>query len=361
MIRRRRPSREVEFSYDSFLDLLANVIAIILRFILVAWIGARTYKGVAVSLPPPKADVVQEEPIAALPALPEPTDPLSEVLLAQRERLAMMQPRLLEVQRERKQAIEEARALAEELAGLAREKQGTAARLEEVRESLEQSGRRMQELKAALQEVQARGEALAIRMEREEKPRAPSKTYHYRTPISRPLLTEEVHFECHKGRVTLVDVGALLDEIRRAMKRHGDELKTRWSLEQTTTAVGAFRMRYLLERRRGLVDSIASPVTPDADSGFSYGLSRWVAEPVQEDRGETADEALKADSEFGRVMSRLDPERTAVTLWVYPDSFALYRELRNHLHDRGFVVAGRPLPEGASIAASRDGTASRGQ
>jgi hypothetical protein len=174
-------------------------------------------------------------------------------------------------------------------------------------------------------------------------------------------LNEEVHFECHQGRVTLVDVGTLLDEIRRALKRHGEELKTQWSLENTTAPAGAFRMRYVLERRRGLIDSIAAPATPDADSGFSYGLSRWVAEPVQEVRGESIDEARRAGSDFGQVMARLDPERTAVTLWVYPDSFALYRELRNHLHDRGFVVAGRPLPEGASIAASRDGSASRGQ
>ena len=41
--RRRRCEREIAFSFDSFLDLVANVVGIIIRLILVAWVGARTY------------------------------------------------------------------------------------------------------------------------------------------------------------------------------------------------------------------------------------------------------------------------------------------------------------------------------
>ena len=44
--RRRRPEKEIAFSFDSFLDLVANVVGIIIRLILVAWVGARTYTGV---------------------------------------------------------------------------------------------------------------------------------------------------------------------------------------------------------------------------------------------------------------------------------------------------------------------------
>src|SRR5215472_5516035 len=44
--RRRRPEKEIHFSFDSFLDLVANVVGIIIRLILVAWVGARTYTGV---------------------------------------------------------------------------------------------------------------------------------------------------------------------------------------------------------------------------------------------------------------------------------------------------------------------------
>ena len=53
---------------------------------------------------------------------------------------------------------------------------------------------------------------------------------------------------------------------------------------------------------------------------------------------------------------------TVVTFFVYPDSFAAFRQLRDYLYERDVVVAGRPLPIGAPItASSKNGTRSRGQ
>ena len=60
-------------------------------------------------------------------------------------------------------------------------------------------------------------------------------------------------------------------------------------------------------------------------------------------------------------MDGLDPQYAAVTFWVYPDSFPMYRQLRDYLYERDLVVAGRPLPDGSQIASSRHGTVSRGQ
>ena len=69
------------------------------------------------------------------------------------------------------------------------------------------------------------------------------------------------------------------------------------------------------------------------------------------------------NSEAARVgiADGIDPQLTAVTFWVYPDSFDLFRKLRDHLYERGLDIAGRPLPPDAPIAASKHGTASRGQ
>ena len=69
MIRRRRPTREIPFSFDSFLDVVANVVGIILRLILVTWVGARAYTGLHPS--PPLPDL---PPLEAPVALPEPQD-----------------------------------------------------------------------------------------------------------------------------------------------------------------------------------------------------------------------------------------------------------------------------------------------
>src|SRR5205807_6722755 len=89
MIRRRRPQREIAFSFDSFLDVVANVVGIVLRLILVAWVGARSYK--AFVDVPPLPPVPAPIPAAALPPLPtfpEPVNPLAPVLARRRQELA---------------------------------------------------------------------------------------------------------------------------------------------------------------------------------------------------------------------------------------------------------------------------------
>ena len=57
--RRRRPASQIHFSFDSFLDLVANVVGIILRLILVAWAGARAYQGLPVSVDLPELPEVR--------------------------------------------------------------------------------------------------------------------------------------------------------------------------------------------------------------------------------------------------------------------------------------------------------------
>jgi len=90
-------------------------------------------------------------------------------------------------------------------------------------------------------------------------------------------------------------------------------------------------------------------------------MSEWTVEPLTPDRGEPLEKALQQNSEFRQHVDGLDPQITVVTFWVYADSFELFRRLRDHLYERDIEVAGRPLTDDAPIAASRNGTASRGQ
>src|SRR5437868_11331973 len=93
MYRRRRPQREkIFFSFDSFLDVVANVIGIIIRLILVAWVGARTYT-VAMQFPeeaPPPGEVIELPPPRAT------DDPLTSKLELAKRELAEARIQLLE-------------------------------------------------------------------------------------------------------------------------------------------------------------------------------------------------------------------------------------------------------------------------
>src|ERR1700745_1285603 len=89
MIRRRRRVREIPFSFDSFLDIVANVVGVIIRLILVVWVGARSYtllQHQVRSSPPAKKPA---------PALPFPADPLEQEIALRRRELVEAQERLL--------------------------------------------------------------------------------------------------------------------------------------------------------------------------------------------------------------------------------------------------------------------------
>src|SRR5437868_1835502 len=111
--RRRRPRREIPFSFDSFLDVVANVVGIIIRLILVAWVGARSYKAIVPPAPVPPAALVEP------PSLPEPTDPRLEQLARRRQAVSHKRDETLRHYRE--QAItlhNDSVQLKEVLAGL---------------------------------------------------------------------------------------------------------------------------------------------------------------------------------------------------------------------------------------------------
>src|SRR6266446_6320210 len=96
MIRRRRRTREIAFSFDSFLDLVANVVGIIIRLILIVWVGARSYGG----LHPADASMPAPPPAATAT---EPEDPLQDEIAKSRRELAEAQAQLMAQLRELQQ------------------------------------------------------------------------------------------------------------------------------------------------------------------------------------------------------------------------------------------------------------------
>ncbi len=356
MIRRRRPTRDIPFSFDSFLDVVANVVGIIIRLILITWVGAKSYTGFVLPTPPspPPVAVVDE----SVP-LPEPEDPLAPELERQKHEMALAQARLLEQVHAWEQVQGERQLTEKELAALKQQLNNLADERSTVERTAGDSDKSGQGVALSLAEIQERGKRLTDELESLRKLPSPKKTYRYRTPVSHPLQTEEIMFEITKGRVTVIDIAAMEDQVERKLPEIGEQLRTTWLVTDITAPVGAFRMRYTVERQR---DAMISGALPPADrSNYRYGQTGWEMEPVVAERGETVEQALANGSAFRKVIDALDPNQTAVTFCVYPDSFAQYRQLRDYLHDRDITVAGRPLPEGHPIAAGKNGTLSRGQ
>jgi hypothetical protein len=351
MYRRRRRQREkIFFSFDSFLDVVANVIGIIIRLILVAWVGARTYTSAMQfsdeEPPPPTSASVALPPSKAI------DDPLASKLDLAKQEIDEARARLLEKIHNLQGAKESARITRGELDELARKNQEIEREQHVLEKELEAKGRKVQLASLELDGLRKRGLELALQIKtlRELPPRIRELKYH--APVSRVVDSDEMFFECRSGKVAFIDMPAFMHEIRSSTDGIVELLRTEYKVRRLTQPVGAFRLQYFFERERGPLESPAS---------FRYGLTGWVVEPVSASRGEDLRTALAVTSDFRRITDAIDPNQTVVTFWVYQDSFEIFRALRDYLYERDIEVAGRPLPMEAPIAASRNGTKSRGQ
>lgn len=338
MIRRRRKVREIEFSFDSFLDVVANVVGIILRLILVAWVGARSYKAVAPAAPLP---ALTKEEIAELP---DPQDPLAPQLERQRRELAEAQTHLLEQLKQWQKLRQDSTLTAEELKRLSAQVQEVDTERKTVEDKSQKDAQTARNAALSLDEIRQRSIHVVTEIEALRKEPARKQTLRYRTPVSHPLQSEELLFECRAGRISFIDYGKFKAEIDSVLSG-GDKLRGTNQFSSVTEPVGPFRMHY----------------TAEVDPSTMKASLSWEVEPVSFIRGESVEQALASGSEFRRIIDSIEPASTAVTMCVYPDSFPLYRKLRDYMHERDIVVAGRPLPEGGVIAANRYGSASRGQ
>jgi hypothetical protein len=177
MIRRRRPSRGIDFSFDSFLDVVANVVGIILRLILVAWVGARSYK--ALQPPPPPPPSMEE-----VAALPDPSDPLAAELDRQRRELAATQAQLLEQLNRFAQAQHEKETVQTQVIGLHNQRREVEQQQGELAKSARNQSEGEKAVALSLQQIQERSKRLLEEIEALRKTPSAKQTLRYRTPIS---------------------------------------------------------------------------------------------------------------------------------------------------------------------------------
>lgn len=178
-----------------------------------------------------------------------------------------------------------------------------------------------------------------------------------KSPVARPVSDNEYHFELRRDRITYIDLDKLL-QLTRSDARTRVQLSDRvGTISNKVGPVGAFSLAY------ELVPVIPNEIERMVERRVSrhYELAGWELIPESDHRGETYDSARNPLSDFNRIINRFNPRRSTVTLWVYPDSFGLYRRIRADLVARGFSVAARPLPSGLGIRGSPMGSQSAAQ
>ncbi|MBC8113630.1 MAG: hypothetical protein H7062_04590 [Candidatus Saccharimonas sp.] len=383
----RRHDDEGEFSSNSFLDVICNVVGILIVLIVIA--GVRTRPAARSSPPsvvtaPSLGTPTEMSPAAEEAALPEPgtapelaaTESDSPPMLVEPE--PELEPLVLPELTPPPEMVERARQLDAELAGLRRDHATIAEALtaqhrqqteltERIQTARDLLAERQSELNASRQQTSQQKEDLRLAKQTlarllamlkalEEKTPPVEALKHHITPVSRVVSGKEKHYRLDKNRVAEVPIEVLIVKLKDQIERRKDWLTRTRSHQGQVGPFAGFNMSYLvrIDMLNGLDELRAG------HGGYRVSVASWEIVPEPDVKGETEQVALSPGSLFYESLLNADAD-TTLTFWVYPDSFPIYRRLQAFAHEQGFAVAARPLPKGIPIAGSPSGSKSASQ
>jgi hypothetical protein len=309
---------------DSFLDVAANLVGILI--ILVMVVGAHAKNTFIVGKLPPAPTAVPKLNVAGAEAAAADVE-RSMVELEGKINRQSLENAFREEERNQLQLVV---ALAEEELAKSREAMTAEDRAEyDLAQDLIQSKGELQRL----------GQTLASVV----KP-SPTVLQHLPTPMAKTVFGHEVHFRLLGGRLAYVPMNEMIEDMQKDAPHKVERLRSQARIEVSLPVRDGFGARYSLRRE-----------------GTAVAFEEIYLLDAEENLGEPADQALKPTSLFRSRLSGHDPKRTTVTIWVYEDSFDQFRQLKTELFKMGFLTAARPKSFDEPIGASPEGNRSNAQ
>jgi hypothetical protein len=322
---KRRNRDDSTVGEDSFLDTTANLVGILI--ILVVVVGVKTKvdaeaHGKAMVLSDRSQEL--EEPLRQAVAL---EDSYFQQLMEIEEYELETEYRRLE-----RNAILEQVALTRDAA------QQKLDQLDQDQQSRVEKNQRLEHLQSELDKV-------AQQMGSQEEQNRPEIILeHLPTPMARTVFQKELHVMLMNRRLSVIPWDRLVEILKEQIPLAAQRQASRGALEDTLGPVQGFLMKYRMAAIPG---------------GFE--LDRFELQPTESVMSESMDQVLNGTSRLTLELVKRNPRETVVTVWVYPDSFDDFRDIKAYLFSEGFLCAARPLPEGVRIGASPRGSRSSAQ
>lgn len=337
---RRRPNIGEAPGQDSFLDIVANLVGILI--ILVMVIGARAQDAMLEAAPLAKQNDAELETIDVESARAR----AKSVEQSFQELDAKIKQQDMEIDYRRRERDKMQFLLASVQESFSEEQ----AKLDDEQQ---QQFELQQQLIAAREELGGLQQSVDIA---EGSIPKTAIIEHLPTPMAKTVFGKELHFRLLGGRITHVPWDELGNEFRDEAQQKIWRLKDADHVTDTVGPIGGFMMKYTLIKTQTHVVTRVGPAVRQA-----VELDRCVLIPVEESLGEPIADAFAEGSRFQSLLAANAPDSTTITIWTYPDSFNDFRDLKQQLFKRGYLTASRPLADGQPMSASPSGTRSAAQ
>ncbi len=330
---------------DSFLDVIANLVGILI--ILVVVVGASA----ATAWTTRKMETVQENP--SLTELKKKSEQVAaEALKYERDN------RTLHSKIKAEQSLVAAKQqIRHQMLTVI---ESAKRQLDEKKNQLGQKSLQQFEQKSAINRLKHQLQLASYNVEalqRQNKVRI-EKIDHYPTPVAKTVFNREYHFRLKNGRLVEVPLDALVQNVKSEMRVKAEKLYRQESSStvETVGPVGNFRLQYLLGAATVDINTPNGPVKQRV-----VEFKQFVLLPIDDQAGDLLADALKTGSTFERFVHKLKPEKTTISVWVYPENYKEFNQLKNWLYERGFQTAVWPLSKDAPISGGPNGFRSASQ
>jgi hypothetical protein len=332
----RRHQDELVVGEDAFMDTIANLVGIMI--ILVVIVGARGYTTAKAN-----AQLELKGRLEELSAPVNKTENLDRDLIAQQEQLRQYELELAYRSAERMSLVDRMH-YAEQL-------------IDERAEHLDDA--QLQDISLD-REVSELEKQLADLLRQQGSPELNEQQtivlQHLPTPMAKTVFGKELHLMLRDNLVTLIPWDELIDTLKEQVRRTVARNTQRERIEDRLGPIDGFMMRYRLIAKSGLMSDGRV-----AAMGKMVELDKFELDPTPEIVAETIERALSIGGRLRAELTASRSQQTTITVWVYPESFAQFRILKERLFAEGFLCAARPLPSGMKIGASPRGSSSVAQ
>ncbi len=376
----KKKSDQIDFGSDSFLDIIANIVGILIILIVVAGLRVSQmpvknsdsipvlHQQEIVELVPqeqlsneitipeldvkhPEPEIVKlSEPIKTETVILEPDPDLKKKIEKLESHLSQFQVNLKKQKKQFQTASLNSKKLKLNLASLSSDRELAV-------HSFRKSHNQYRKQKRKLNQSQEKIEKLTEKLAELDNVKAPTKNIkHHFSPISKEVHGDELHFRLANNEIAHIPLKQLLEDLKDQIFKQRNWLVKYNQHRGTVGPIKGFSLAYIVRREKlSVLDELRA-----GHGSVRIGVKEWILNAEDDLKSENAKTALAPGSRFMNSIQSAAHDST-LTFWVYPDSYSIYRKIQTFAHQQHFQVAARPLPFGVPIAGSPSGSKSSGQ
>ncbi|TWU26457.1 hypothetical protein Pla52o_03100 [Novipirellula galeiformis] len=331
MSRSKRNRTTFELGHDAFLDIIANLVGVLI--ILVVVLGTQSSKVIEEIKTQSERELVQVD---------DPDAPASDPQL---EKLASFAMRAASAQSDSDRLEATVKRFDSEIELRERQRAAMLDLLTEAKAAWEAEKSKFDQNATLLAERNREYDAIIKQLaelqgerERIEGQEAPVvAVQHLPTPMAKKAFGDEVYFRLKGNLLSVVPQIALFKAVR-------DDCVPDLRTSRTgliKSAVGPIRgyvCRFVMNKEQEMIR-----INGQAGIRATIEPVRLSIEALEEPIGQPIEEMMLEGSDLHIELAGRDPATTTVVVYVYPDSFADFRKLKEYFYSRGFATDGKPM------------------